>query len=295
MDRDAAFHMLDFVENIKDKISTNEYKEILEYISKKYNTKVHRELYNVLYTTFELITIKDGEDKNINFKKYIKEECLVRLTNEEYEIIFNLVNNERDSYEKEDIINMYKIMYINNSIGNFNFKKNLLTPNFIFNDEEKIVNDIDIKIQCPIILSIYKPKNIENDVYSFEIDYIYSKERIIQRDITRENVNDINEYKKYWLTMCITCDLSIDEYKYIIENIFSSSIKLLYDNKKDIKFKRYNFETMKKSSDEDEFIRNILFEDESNIPYVIYNEEKYYINTISYSENIIIEYNGSPF
>ena len=95
--------------------------------------------------------------------------------------------------------------------------------------------------------------------------------------------------------MCITCDLSIDEYKYIIENIFSSSIKLLYDNKKDIKFKRYNFETMKKSSDEDEFIRNILFEDESNIPYVIYNEEKYYINTISYSENIIIEYNDSSF
>ena len=52
---------------------------------------------------------------------------------------------------------------------------------------------------------------------------------------------------------------------------------------------------MKKSSDEDEFIRNILFEDESNIPYVIYNEEKYYINTISYSENIIIEYNDSSF
>jgi hypothetical protein len=213
------------------------------------------------------------------YRRYIKEECLVRLTQKEYEIIYNLVKDNKDNYENEDIVNMYNIMYINNSIGNFNFKKNLLSNN----------ETVDFKIQCPIILSIYKPKNIEKDSYTFEIDYIYSKEKVILRDITREKVNDIEEYKQIWLTMFITCDLSIDEYKYIIDNIFNSSIKILYDNKRDISFKQYNFNTMTKSIEKDNIIDNILFENDSKVPYVIHDNEKYYINTISYSENIIIE------
>ena len=89
--------------------------------------------------------------------------------------------------------------------------------------------------------------------------------------------------------MFITCDLSIDEYKYIIDNIFNSSIKILYDTKRDISFKQYNFNTMTKSTEKDNIIDNILFENDSKVPYVIHDNEKYYINTISYSENIIIE------
>jgi hypothetical protein len=276
MDREAAFYILDFVENIKDKISTNEYKEILEYISEKYNKNGKWNLYTILYSTFEVIKLNNCEEI---YRRYIKEECLVRLTQKEYEIIYNLVKDNKDNYENEDIVNMYNIMYINNSIGNFNFKKNLLSNN----------ETVDFKIQCPIILSIYKPKNIEKDSYTFEIDYIYSKEKVILRDITREKVNDIEEYKQIWLTMFITCDLSIDEYKYIIDNIFNSSIKILYDTKRDISFKQYNFNTMTKSTEKDNIIDNILFENDSKVPYVIHDNEKYYINTISYSENIIIE------
>jgi hypothetical protein len=276
MDREAAFYILDFVENIKDKISTNEYKEILEYISEKYNKNGKWNLYTILYSTFEVVKLNNCEEI---YRRYIKEECLVRLTQKEYEIIYNLVKENKDNYENEDIVNMYNIMYINNSIGNFNFKKNLLSNN----------EPVDFKIQCPIILSIYKPKNIEKDSYTFEIDYIYSKEKVILRDITREKVNDIEEYKQIWLTMFITCDLSIDEYKYIIDNIFNSSIKILYDTKRDISFKQYNFNTMTKSTEKDNIIDNILFENDSKVPYVIHDNEKYYINTISYSENIIIE------
>jgi hypothetical protein len=276
MDREAAFYILDFVENIKDKISTNEYKEILEYISEKYNKNGKWNLYTILYSTFEVVKLNNCEEI---YRRYIKEECLVRLTQKEYEIIYNLVKDNKDNYENEDIVNMYNIMYINNSIGNFNFKKNLLSNN----------ETVDFKIQCPIILSIYKPKNIEKDSYTFEIDYIYSKEKVILRDITREKVNDIEEYKQIWLTMFITCDLSIDEYKYIIDNIFNSSIKILYDTKRDISFKQYNFNTMTKSTEKDNIIDNILFENDSKVPYVIHDNEKYYINTISYSENIIIE------
>ena len=276
MDREAAFYILDFVENIKDKISTNEYKEILEYISEKYNKNGKWNLYTILYSTFEVIKLNNCEEI---YRRYIKEECLVRLTQKEYDIIYNLVKDNKDNYENEDIVNMYNIMYINNSIGNFNFKKNLLSNN----------ETVDFKIQCPIILSIYKPKNIEKDSYTFEIDYIYSKEKVILRDITREKVNDIEEYKQIWLTMFITCDLSIDEYKYIIDNIFNSSIKILYDTKRDISFKQYNFNTMTKSTEKDNIIDNILFENDSKVPYVIHDNEKYYINTISYSENIIIE------
>ena len=250
MDREAAFYILDFVENIKDKISTNEYKEILEYISEKYNKNGKWNLYTILYSTFEVIKLNNCEEI---YRRYIKEECLVRLTQKEYEIIYNLVKDNKDNYENEDIVNMYNIMYINNSIGNFNFKKNLLSNN----------ETVDFKIQCPIILSIYKPKNIEKDSYTFEIDYIYSKEKVILRDITREKVNDIEEYKQIWLTMFITCDLSIDEYKYIIDNIFNSSIKILYDTKRDISFKQYNFNTMTKSTEKDNIIDNILFENDS--------------------------------
>jgi hypothetical protein len=276
MDREAAFYILDFVENIKDKISTNEYKEILEYISEKYNKNGKWNLYTILYSTFEVVKLNNCEEI---YRRFIKEECLVRLTQKEYEIIYNLVKDDKDNYENEDIINMYNIMYINNSVGNFNLKKNLLSNN----------EPVDFKIQCPVILSIYKPKNIEKDSYTFEIDYIYSKEKVILRDITKEKVNDIEEYKQIWLTMFITCDLSIDEYKYIIDNIFNSSIKILYDNKRDISFKQYNFNNMTKSTEKDNIIDNILFENDSEVPYVIHDNEKYYINTISYSENIIIE------
>ena len=46
---------------------------------------------------------------------------------------------------------------------------------------------------------------------------------------------------------------------------------------------------MTKSTEKDNIIDNILFENDSKVPYVIHDNEKYYINTISYSENIIIE------
>ena len=55
MDREAAFYILDFVENIKDKISTNEYKEILEYISEKYNKNGKWNLYTILYNVIDIV------------------------------------------------------------------------------------------------------------------------------------------------------------------------------------------------------------------------------------------------
>ena len=285
MDKESAFHVLDFVENIKDKISNIEYKEILEYVSSKYIQVEKRKLYTILYSVMEIINFEVDEDKEEedklkkSYKRDIQEECLVRLTPEEHNIISNLIPEKKDIYDIDDLNNMYKILYIQNSIGNFNFRKKIITSEDNFN----------IKIHCPIILSIYEPKDIDSDTYSFEIDYLYSKKlEFTDKEFTRENIHDIEEYKNYWLTVYITSQLSIDEYKYAIENIFNESLKILYENRKDLYFKRYLFEDKKHEIFTDDVFLTMSFEEDTDFAFVDYKDEKYYIKIVSYTQQINI-------
>jgi hypothetical protein len=294
MDKESAFHVLDFVENIKDKISNIEYKEILEYVSSKYIQVEKRKLYTILYSVMEIINFEVDEDKEEedkeedkeeedklkkSYKRDIQEECLVRLTPEEHNIISNLIPEKKDIYDIDDLNNMYKILYIQNSIGNFNFRKKIITAEDNFN----------IKIHCPIILSIYEPKDIDSDTYSFEIDYLYSKKlEFTDKEFTRENIHDIEEYKNYWLTVYITSQLSIDEYKYAIENIFNDSLKILYENRKDLYFKRYLFEDKKHEIFTDDVFLTMSFEEDTDFAFVDYKDEKYYIKIVSYTQQINI-------
>jgi hypothetical protein len=264
MQKENVFQIMEFVEDIKDRLNNIEYINIMDILKSSYKVSENgRNLYNVTFSITQVLEInKTGEVKDISFN-IINSTCLVRLKNEEYEILKGISLKEQLNTNKEDLENIYTILYLINNINFFNIYEMNIN---VIEDIKKISYILE-----PKILNVNKAKNIDGDLYNFSFSYRYYKdENGSQED------SELEIYEDYYLNVSISKHVNREDFLFIESHINDMGFKLLIENYEDISFRIENNEG-EIIKTEDELFSTIKFSYIEYKPYIEYNEERYYL------------------
>jgi hypothetical protein len=266
MEKDNVFKIMEFIEDVKDRLNNIEYKNIMDILQSSYKvTEQKRNLYDVKYRILQAIETKGPDDYKDLFYNNIESTCLVRLKDEEYEILKAISRKDHLDILIEDIDSIYTILYLINNVNFFNIYD---MDVYILDDTKK---RIFYKLK-PIIISVKKAKNIDGDLYKFSFYYRYDK---ISNDLNEDT--EIDTYKDCLLHVSITKNLNREDFIFIENNINDMGLKLLLENYEDISFKIEN-DDGEIIKTKDELFNNIQFSYIEYKPFVEYNNERYYLH-----------------
>ena len=121
MQKDNVFQIMEFIEDVKDRLNNIEYKNIMDILQSSYKvTEQKRNLYEVKYRILQAIETKGPDDFKDLIYNNIESTCLVRLKDEEYEILRTISRKDHLDILVEDVDSMYTILYIINNVNFFN-------------------------------------------------------------------------------------------------------------------------------------------------------------------------------
>ena len=265
MEKSNVFQIMEFVEDIKDRLNNIEYKNIMDILQKSYKEVENaRKLYDLRYSLIqciETVNIENGE-KNVS-RNIIDSTCLIRLTSEENDTLRAISLKRQEDINYNDLEKMYEIIYLVNNVNFFN-----LFEIDMHVSENKQISYYKLN---PEIKYIREAKNIESDEYKFSFSYSYDK----NTEETSDD-SDLEMYTDCYLSVFITARLSREDLLFIETNINDIGLKLLIQNIKDISFKITN-EKGEIVKEEDEMFKKLQFSYIEFLPFIEYNNERYYL------------------
>jgi hypothetical protein len=269
MNNDKVYEILEFIENVKEKLTTMEYIDIMN-ILKKNHKHDEIKLYTVEYSINQGIDIQD--ELKVTIVTTIRIESLVRMNKEDFKTIKDI--STKKVIHESDLEDMFRIMYVLNNINLFNVYE--INTSFI-NNKRRIFYTFD-----PRIISIKEAKDLEKDSYEFVVSYSYKKENDIKNIVDIEK-SDIEMYSDYDLSVIIKTDISRGDYFFIKENIRDLGLKLLFEKQTSMEYKikkRGGEVTSEIFIDEvfiEELFETIQFTYIEFKPFIEYNGEKYFV------------------